>query len=43
MKCDGFCWMKKAGVVVWRCDQTQCPFWNYFFTSKVPMIETCFT
>jgi hypothetical protein len=41
--CEGFCWVKKDGVLVWRCDQTQCPCNEYFFNPSQPTVETCFT
>jgi hypothetical protein len=43
IKCLGYCWVKKAGVIVWRCDQTQCPIWYYYFAEFGPKVETCFT
>ena len=43
IECLGFCWMKKAGVVVWKCDQIRCPFNKFFFQTKAPAVEECFT
>jgi len=43
IECLGFCWMKKAGVVVWNCDQKNCPFWTFFFGRSGKVLDTCFT
>jgi len=43
INCQGCCWMKRAGIEVYRCDQTQCPFWGYFFAQHGQILDTCFT
>jgi len=43
ISCDGCCSMTKAGVEVYRCDQTECPFWKFFFVQKEQKLPTCFT
>ena len=41
--CGGCCFMSKAGVIVWKCDQVRCAFNEYFFTQKEQTLDTCFT
>jgi len=43
IECLGCCWMSRAGVVVWRCNQAQCPFNKFYFKPSIPTVETCFT
>jgi hypothetical protein len=41
--CVGCCFMRKAGVEVYRCDQTGCSFWTFFFGHAGKVLDTCFT
>jgi hypothetical protein len=42
-ECLGCCWMSRAGLIVWRCDQTECCVYKYTFDFNTPTVETCFT
>ena len=41
--CVGCCFMRKTGVVVYECDQKDCPFWTFFFERGWKFLDTCFT
>ena len=41
--CLGCCFMKKAGVEVYRCNQTECHFWTFSFGRSEKFLDTCFT
>lgn len=43
INCLGCCWMKKAGVIVWRCDQIECPLNLDFFKERGQKVDECFT
>ena len=42
IECQGYCWMTKDGIEVWRCDQTECHFWTFFFAPGEKKITSCF-
>ena len=41
--CMGCCWMKKGGVIVWRCERTECGFWTFIFGRSEKILDTSFT
>jgi hypothetical protein len=41
--CKGCCWMSKKNLIVWKCDQTQCPVNQFFFEPSTTIVEECFT
>ena len=41
INCQGYCWVMKAGVITWKCDQTLCPFWGHFFAQDSPKLDEC--
>ena len=43
INCKGCCWWTVRGVVEYRCDQTVCPFWGYFFGRNQPKVNTGFS
>ena len=41
--CVGCCFMTKAGIEVYRCDQKGCHFWTFFFGRGGKVLDTCET
>jgi hypothetical protein len=43
INCLGCCRMIKAGIEVYRCDQTECLFWTFIFGRSEKILDTCFS